>query len=60
MDVLKTLVHRLDIVQKYLWVSSHFDIKRYVWKIDIAFSCLILWDNLFKNIENNLAKKDLT
>ena len=28
---------RIDIVQKYLWISGHFVIVNHIWRLDIVF-----------------------
>ena len=55
------LPERLDIVKKYLWISSHFDTESFTWKLDIVFLS-DFWDNcpkiyIIKHL-NNLAHKD--
>ena len=41
--VTESYIRRLDIVQKSLWISSHFGTENYAWILDIVqnFSCLI-------------------
>ena len=50
--LVENYAQRLDIVQKPLWISCHFDTKNYAWRFDIVqnFSCMILWDILSQNI----------
>ena len=33
----KILLEMLDIVQKSLWISSHFETENYTWRLNIGF-----------------------
>ena len=55
--VLKCFVtERLDMVQKSLWISSHFYTENYIWRPDMVQKCFawFLWTNVPKYISENI------
>ena len=47
---------RLDIVNKSLRISSHFDTENYTWRLDIVWSFFLVWF-FFGNLSQNIYFK---